>query len=331
VAGPQPPGKPPRNLPPHPVGGGMPVHRETREITPFVGVVFQVSVRKIAGGLGQRIRAGRGLDPVNRFAFREGPGRLQGFSGKFAKALHAEITMGGGPERLILLARSHSGFAGLCYVLAGLRAYQGRQYPQAVELLRRGQETLVDDSAHRFMQRHLLGLVVEVELSDGVAARILYSDEALHYAAAHALREVGEVEAAVVELEQVPHSPAKALALAQLASLQEDFESEIRLSEGARNADELSAALLLLRARAQRQSGRLKDADETLTEVLRRKGTALQLRNAALTERALLVLDAGWKALPRTRPGRVAAKPRSGERDAHQEWSKEFRRLKRRK
>ncbi|MFJ3957240.1 hypothetical protein [Arthrobacter sp. NPDC090010] len=315
----------PQGPPPHSV------HRERRDITPFVGVVFQVSVRKLAGGLGERIRASRGLDPVNRFTFREGPGRLPGFSGKFAKALHAELGAGGGPERLIQLARTHSGFAGLCYVLAGLRAYQARQYPQAVELLRRGQATLVDDTAHRFMERHLLGLVIEVELSEGLAARILYSDEALRYAAAHALREVGEVSAAVEQLEQVPHSPAKALALAQLASLQEDYGSVIGLSEGARNGDELSAALLLLRARAQRQTGRFKDAEATLAEVLRRKGTALQLRNAAHTERALLVLDAGWKALPRGRSRGLEAKPRSEERAARREWSQQFRELKRRK
>ncbi|MDP5226796.1 MULTISPECIES: hypothetical protein [Arthrobacter] len=312
-----------------------PIHQDARDITPFVGVVFQVSVRKLASGLGERVRASRGLDPVHRFSFREGPGRLPGFSSKFAKALHAELTAGGGPERFLRLAHGHSGFAGLCFVLAGLRAYQGRQYPQAAELLRRGRETLVDDAAHRFMERHLMGLVVEVELGDGVAARILYSDEALRYATAHALREIGDLPAAVVQLDAVPSSPAKALALAHLAGLREDYASVIGLSEGVRNGEDLSAGLLLLRARAQRQTGRLTDAQSTLGEIQRRKGTALQLRNAALTEQALLMLDGGVKSLRRGGIKRVEAKQRAterkAEREAHREFDTTMKRLSRRK
>ncbi|PMY51192.1 hypothetical protein, partial [Pseudomonas sp. FW305-25] len=59
----------------------------------------------------------------------------------------------------------------------------------------------------------------------------------------------------------------------------------------------LSAALLLVRARALRREGRLDAAHQAIAEVLRRRKTHLALRNDALTDRALLVLESSRRSL----------------------------------
>jgi len=68
-------------------------------------------------------------------------------------------------------------------------------------------------------------------------------------------------------------------------------------TEGLLNADDLSAALLLIRARSLRRLGASKASQAALKEVLRRRKTHLALRNDALTDRALLLLDNGRKSL----------------------------------
>jgi hypothetical protein len=68
-------------------------------------------------------------------------------------------------------------------------------------------------------------------------------------------------------------------------------------TEGLLNSDDLSAALLLLRARSLRRLGARAKSEETLREVLRRRKTDMMLRNDALTDRAFLLLDNGRKSL----------------------------------
>ena len=70
-------------------------------------------------------------------------------------------------------------------------------------------------------------------------------------------------------------------------------------TEGLLNADDLSAALLLVRARSLRRLGANAAARAALQEVLRRRKTDFTLRSDALTDRALLLLDNGRKALNR--------------------------------
>jgi hypothetical protein len=80
------------------------------------------------------------------------------------------------------------------------------------------------------------------------------------------------------------------------ASLGRDAEV-VADTEGLLNADDLSAALLLVRARSLRKTGEYAAARAALQEVLRRRKTDFTLRNDALTDRALLLLDSGRKSL----------------------------------
>jgi hypothetical protein len=101
-------------------------------------------------------------------------------------------------------------------------------------------------------------------------------------------------------------------------------------TEGLLNGDDLSAALLLLRARSLRKLGEYGAARAALQEVLRRRKTDLTLRGDALTDRALLLLDTGRKSLdPREWQRR---KPAEVERvqvfrkdaEMHELWDREY-------
>ncbi|MGG5173131.1 hypothetical protein ACQR35_13305 [Pseudarthrobacter sp. J1738] len=297
---------------------------DPRDLTPFRGVQIHVPLLSVPGALGERI-----ANASRRYRIRPlSPGvapRLKPLTPRPVKHIHAAIFSGAEPERLITLARTYPGWAGLCYVMAGLQAYQMRQFPQAAELLRRGINTVNDDDAGRYIAENLMQLLTQVELGDGVSVRVLFSEEAVMLALAHSLDEIGEPEAALEVLEPLPASLAKVLAISQIAASLERHDLVIGLSDGLRNVDDLAAAILLLRARSLRAVGRLKDTEAAIAEILRRKRTSLLLRNAAMTERALLVLDAGWKALPRRRPRPIDRKLRPGGKAEQQEWMRAYR------
>jgi hypothetical protein len=102
----------------------------------------------------------------------------------------------------------------------------------------------------------------------------------------------------------LPHALARCTAAAALGR-HADVDD---WTDGLLNEDDLSAALLLIRARSLRARGAFGGANAALKEVLRRRKTALALRNDALTDRALLALDAGRFSLSERTRQRQAAK-----------------------
>ena len=107
----------------------------------------------------------------------------------------------------------------------------------------------------------------------------------------------GNLEAALRTVSSLPPSLPAALARCSAAfSMGRDKEVTV-WTAGLLNADDLSAALLLIRARSLRRLGAATASQAALKEVLRRRKTHLALRNDALTDRALLLLDNGRKSL----------------------------------
>ncbi|MET3919531.1 hypothetical protein ABIB26_000447 [Arthrobacter sp. UYEF20] len=128
----------------------------------------------------------------------------------------------------------------------------------------------------------------------------------------------------------MPASLPMALARCFLAaSLGRDAEVAAD-TEGLLNGDDLSAALLLVRARSLRKLGDDGAARAALQEVLRRRKTDFTLRSDALTDRALLLLDNGRKSLnPREWQRRKPAELESEKvvrKDAemHELWDREY-------
>ena len=81
------------------------------------------------------------------------------------------------PNRLIAAGRAYPGWAGLCYVMAGLLAYKQGGYLRASELLQRGLTIRNDDDANQFASSYLTRVVTRVEVAERIEVPVLFSEE----------------------------------------------------------------------------------------------------------------------------------------------------------
>lgn len=274
-----------------------PIYRDTRDLTPFGGGQVRTPVKEIADGVGGLLHGVLGGRDSARISVDGSVPRLRILPGKAAKAVYDAIFASTDPNRLIAAAREYPGWAGLCYVMAGLLAHKQGGYLRAVELLQRGLSIRNDDDANQFAASYLTRVVTRVEVAERVEVPVLFSEESVFLALSHSLRETGQTVAALEALSMLPPSLPTALAKCALAYTLGRDQEVVVWTEGLLNADDLSAALLLVRARSLRRLGAHEHAQRALKEVLRRRKTSMALRNDALTDRALLVLDNGRKSL----------------------------------
>jgi tetratricopeptide (TPR) repeat protein len=274
-----------------------PIYRDSRDLTPFGGGQVRTPVKEIAEGVGGLIHGVLGGRDSGRISVDGSVPRLKLLPGKAAKTVYDAIFASTDPNRLIAAAREYPGWAGLCYVMAGLLAHKQGGYLRAVELLQRGLSIRNDDDANQFAASYLTRVVTRVEVAERVEVPVLFSEESVFLALSHSLRETGQTEAALEALAMLPPSLPTALAKCALAHTLGRDQEVVVWTEGLLNADDLSAALLLVRARSLRRLGAHAQAHQALKEVLRRRKTSMALRNDALTDRALLVLDNGRKSL----------------------------------
>ncbi|WP_232083577.1 hypothetical protein, partial [Arthrobacter sp. SO5] len=252
-----------------------------------------------------------------------GPGRAH-------KAVHAAIFGSTDPDRLITLARAYPGWAGLCYLMAGLLCHSHGGHLRAAELLQLGIAVGNDEDANRYASAYLTGVITRAEVAERIEVPVLFSEEAVFLALSHSLRETGQTEAALAALTGLPPSLPSALARCSLAAgLRRDAEVAAD-TEGLLNGDDLAAALLLIRARSLWRLGGYGAARAALQEVLRRRKTDFTLRSDALTDLALLLLDNGRKSLNRrgwqhTSPAEMETVTAIGkDADLHELWDREF-------
>lgn len=274
-----------------------PIYRDSRDLTPFGGGQVRTPAKEIAEGVGGLIHGVLGGRDSARISVDGSVPRLKPLPGRTAKAVYDAIFANTDPNRLIAAAREYPGWAGLCYVMAGLLAHKQGGYLRAVELLQRGLSIRNDDDANQFAASYLTRVVTRVEVAERVEVPVLFSEESVFLALSHSLRETGQTEAALEALTMLPPSVPTALAKCALAYTLGRDQEVVVWTEGLLNADDLSAALLLVRARSLRRLGAHEQAHRALKEVLRRRRTSMALRNDALTDRALLVLDNGRKSL----------------------------------
>lgn len=275
------------------------LYRDHRDLTPFRTPVIRTPVRGLANGVTGAV-AGRirGSLPVEGGAPRLGKvgGRAPG---KAAKTVHAAIFASSDADRLIALAHANPGWAGLCYLMAGLQSYAQGGHLRSSELLQRGLLIRNDDDANSYASVYLARVITRVAVAERVEVPVLFSEEAAFLALSHSLRETGQGEAALAALTGLPPSLPMALARCSLAASLGRHLDVVADTDGLLNGDDLSAALLLVRARSLRKLGDDREARAALQEVLRRRKTDFTLRSDALTDRALLLLDNGRKVLNR--------------------------------
>lgn len=286
---------------------------DPRDLTPFRGVRVSTPVHGVLGRFGRRAR-----NP-----------RLRRFPAKTERAVFDAAFRSQEPERLVVLARSHAGWSGLCYVMAGLLAYRAHQHAQAAELLQRGLAGENEHAAAQFAADYLSTWSQWIELSEGVSVEVLFSEEAVCLALAHSLREIGHPRDALAALAPLPPSLPTTLAGARLAEILGRPLDVISWTEGLTNRDDLAAALLLLRARALRSLGHRADAQDALREVVRRRRTSILLRHSAMTERALLLVGVGRRRSLRKAHdgGRRPGAKRTKDAEVRELWLRDFERL----
>jgi tetratricopeptide (TPR) repeat protein len=274
-----------------------PIYRDTRDLTPFGNTQVRTPVRDIADGVGGILHTALGGRNAGLLTVDGPVPRMKRLPGKAAKAVYDAVFHNTDPNRLIAAGRAYPGWAGLCYVMAGLLAYKQGGYLRASELLQRGLTTRNDEDANQFASGYLTRVVTRVEVAERIEVPVLFSEEAVFLALSHSFRETGHLEAALQTVSSLPPSLPAALARCSLAHAMGRDKEVVVWTEGLLNADDLSAALLLVRARSLRRLGARAAAQQALKEVLRRRKTNLALRNDALTDRALLLLDNGRKSL----------------------------------
>lgn len=274
-----------------------PIYRDTRDLTPFGNTQVRTPVRDIADGVGGILHTALGGRNAGLLTVDGPVPRMKRLPGKAAKAVYDAVFQNTDPNRLIAAGRAYPGWAGLCYVMAGLLAYKQGGYLRASELLQRGLTTRNDEDANQFASGYLTRVVTRVEVAERIEVPVLFSEEAVFLALSHSFRETGHLEAALQTVSSLPPSLPAALARCSLAHAMGRDKEVVVWTEGLLNADDLSAALLLVRARSLRRLGARAAAQQALKEVLRRRKTNLALRNDALTDRALLLLDNGRKSL----------------------------------
>ena len=258
---------------------------DTRDLTPFRRARVRNPASGLADGVGGAVSGVLSRRSTQRLSVAGDVPPLKRFTGRTAKAMHAAVFTGTEPERLLLLARANPGWAGLCQVLAGLRA---------AELLRLGISTRIDDAASQFSAAYLGRVVSTVEVAERVEVQVLFSEESVFLALSHCLREAGQTAAALDALAGQPPSLPTALARCTAASA---LGWHRDVGGGAPRPAKT-------RPHAGPPPGGPGRAQSALSEVLRRRKTSLSLRNDALTDRALLALDAGRRALlPGSRRG----------------------------
>jgi tetratricopeptide (TPR) repeat protein len=274
-----------------------PIYRDTRDLTPFGNTQVRTPVRDIADGVGGILHTALGGRNAGLLTVDGPVPRMKRLPGKAARAVYDAVFQNTDPNRLIAAGRAYPGWAGLCYVMAGLLAYKQGGYLRASELLQRGLTTRNDEDANQFASGYLTRVVTRVEVAERIEVPVLFSEEAVFLALSHSFRETGHLEAALQTVSSLPPSLPAALARCSLAHAMGRDKEVVVWTEGLLNADDLSAALLLVRARSLRRLGARAAAQQALKEVLRRRKTNLALRNDALTDRALLLLDNGRKSL----------------------------------
>ncbi len=236
------------------------IFHDVRDLTPFREGYVRTPVRGLADGVNGVLSGVLSGRDHARLSLVGSVPRLKILSSKPAKAMHEAVFSSADPDRLLAFARMNPGWAGLCHIMAGLLVYKHGGFLRASELLQRGLTTRIDDDASQFSAMYLGQVVTRVEVAERIEVPVLFSEESVFLALAHCLREMGMTEAALEAVAALPPSLPSALARCTAAFSLERHRDVVVWTEGLLNTDDLSAALLLIRARSQRARGDFESA-----------------------------------------------------------------------
>jgi tetratricopeptide (TPR) repeat protein len=229
------------------------------------------------------------------------------FADKAEKELYKALIEKPDVARLSQIAAQHPAWMPLCATLEGLLAYQAKEVGRAEAALVAALQSGQDVASHPFVQKYVGGSTVTLEVADGVDVTMPLGREAVGLTLAELLQGTDRLSQAIEVVEQLEPTFSAALSLAELYSEAARHDEVIAMTNGLTNDTDAHAFLLVLRARAFRQTAMFDAARETLKEALRRRTVDAEIRRRAYLERANTYLGQNRRAQARKDLERVMA------------------------
>ena len=280
------------------------VHSTGRRTTTLgSGIVPGVYYQTSASGHGRRTRGtAKPAAPAPRRSVRAIKPGL--FAPRGEKALYTAVQRQDVPA-IRAVGERYPAFRVVAYAIAGLWLML-EENAEAERLLSDVFTTGRDPALERFLRSYEL-LRVELPIARGVTAELTINRAAVGLALAELKQLRGDVAGAIDVVEQLEPTTYSAVSLAELYAAAERWDDVIELTNGLANADDASALLLVFRGEALHGQGLFDAAHVALTEALRSKSRADDIRLLALYERARNLISQGKRALARKDLERIIA------------------------
>lgn len=170
---------------------------------------------------------------------------------------------------------------------------------RGVELLSWLLDTGYDPARDAFLAKYLPGYLLRLPVAEGIVVHLPLDRTAMGLLLAELHQGTGNLQSAVVVVENLEPSTVTAVSLAELYAGLGRWEDVVSLTDGLADEDEASTYLLIQRGIALREQGFYDAAREAFKEALRLRSRPAGLRHRAFVERGLANLADGKKAAAR--------------------------------
>ena len=240
-----------------------------------------------------------------------GPAKPGPMAPGWEKALFRLLVAGSSPKTLEAIAAEYPTTRPLCMTLDGLLAYQRGDRQRARLLLHKTLLSGFAPEADPFVIKYIAASQLTISIADGVAVEMPLCREAVGLALAELHQDAGDLAAAIAAVEALPGTGAVGISAAELYCALGSYGEVINMTEEVRNDDDAGAFLLVMRGIALRETGHHDAAKDCLTDALRSRSRAPEVRHRALIERAQVHLDNGRIASARRDLERILAEDSS--------------------
>ncbi|WP_233153331.1 lipopolysaccharide assembly protein LapB [Kineosporia sp. R_H_3] len=223
------------------------------------------------------------------------------------KALYGVLVARSSSKTLEQVAAEYPNARPLCMTLDGLFAHQSGDHGRARQLLHQSLLSGFVPESDPFVVKYISASRLTIPIADGVSVEMPLCREAVGLALAELHQEAGDLAAAIAAVEALPPSGAVGISAAELYCAAGRYREVVEMTEGVENDDDASAFLLVMRGVALRELEHHDAAKDCLTEALRARSRAPEVRHRALIERAQVHLDKGRNGLARRDLERILA------------------------
>ncbi|MEO5723691.1 MAG: hypothetical protein ABIQ39_04655 [Ilumatobacteraceae bacterium] len=168
-----------------------------------------------------------------------------------------------------------------------------------------------DPGEYRLIKTYLSAVRLPVQITPEIEIEEALGRSLVGLMIAEWKQSSGDPFGALQIVEQLEPTSGVVLSLCDLYAQTESYDQIIELTDGLTNQDDVTALLLVFRGQAFRQLGHNESARLVLTEALRARSRASEIRFRALVERALAYHADGKKGMARKDLDRIRAEDAS--------------------